>query len=218
MPRERRQRVDLPALRDALVRESLRPENPAQRKCDEPEPEHGEANIFLDAIGSVTPLPERGRVEHMRIPPAPLPQQRHKDNASVLAESMSDQFEVDSLLHADESLSWCAPGIGADVLRKLRGGAWKLQAELDLHGLRVDDARNEIGQFLRDAVRKGLRCVRVVHGKGLGSRGRQPVLKTNVRRWLSQREEVLAFCQARPADGGAGALVVLLKAGIPKRG
>jgi DNA-nicking Smr family endonuclease len=88
-----------------------------------------------------------------------------------------------------------------------------IQDQLDLHGHRVDEARLALGQFVREAWRRGLRCVRVIHGKGLGSKDREPVLKSRVRRWLAQRDEVLAFCQARPAEGGAGALVVLLRPG-----
>ncbi|MEG0413512.1 MAG: Smr/MutS family protein, partial [Comamonas sp.] len=87
---------------------------------------------------------------------------------------------------------------------------------LDLHGLRSDEAREALGQFIRLAHRTGMRCVRVVHGKGLGSPGKTPVLKAKVQRWLVQKKEVLAFVQARPAEGGAGALVVLLQPGKRK--
>jgi DNA-nicking Smr family endonuclease len=96
------------------------------------------------------------------------------------------------------------------VVRKLRRGGWKLQGQIDLHGLRQDQAREALAEFIRQAHKQGLRCVRVVHGKGLGSPGKTPVLKSRVQRWLVQKKEVLAFVQARPADGGGGALVVLL--------
>jgi len=96
------------------------------------------------------------------------------------------------------------------VAARLRRGHWAVQAQIDLHGLRRDEAREALGQFLRDAQRAGLRCVRVVHGKGLGSPGRTPVLKDKVHGWLIQKNQVLAFVQARPLDGGAGALLVLL--------
>src|SRR5204863_1973366 len=102
-------------------------------------------------------------------------------------------------------------GVGLDVVRKLRRGVWVLQGELDLHGLRRDEARERLAAFLRDAAKSGKRCVRVVHGKGLGSPGREPVLKAKVKSWLIQRSEVLAFTHARPADGGHGALIVLLR-------
>jgi DNA-nicking Smr family endonuclease len=97
------------------------------------------------------------------------------------------------------------------VVRKLRRGVWAIQARLDLHGLRRDAARERLGAFLREAMQRGLRCVRVVHGKGLGSPGRQPVLKGKVRAWLVQKSEVAAFVQAQGNQGGHGALIVLLR-------
>jgi len=97
------------------------------------------------------------------------------------------------------------------VTRKLRQGHWSIQREIDLHGLRREDAREALSAFIRESHRQGVRCVRVVHGKGLGSPGRTPVLKAKVQGWLVQKKEVLAFVQARGDEGGAGALVVLLK-------
>jgi len=128
-------------------------------------------------------------------------------------EALSDGFDVETLLHTDEHLSFRRPGIGPDVVRRLRLGHWSIQAEIDLHGLRTDEARTQLATFVREAQRRGLRCIRVVHGKGLGSPGKTPVLKGRVHSWLVQKSEVLAFVQARPADGGAGALIVLLRAG-----
>jgi DNA-nicking Smr family endonuclease len=96
------------------------------------------------------------------------------------------------------------------VTRKLRRGDWSIQRQLDLHGLRRDEARERLSFFIREAYKHGIRCVRVVHGKGLGSPGKAPVLKSRVHSWLVQKNEVLAFVQAKPADGGGGALVVLL--------
>jgi DNA-nicking Smr family endonuclease len=130
-----------------------------------------------------------------------------------MGEAISDEFDASTLLDTDEHLSYRAAGIGPDVTRKLRKGDWAIQAQLDLHGLRTEEARERLGAFLRDARKQGLRCVRVVHGKGLGSPGKTPVLKGRVQGWLAQKKEVLAFVQARPAEGGAGALVVLLQPG-----
>jgi DNA-nicking Smr family endonuclease len=96
-------------------------------------------------------------------------------------------------------------------MRKLRGGGWVMQDQLDLHGLRTDQAREALGQFIRNSVKRGFRCVRIIHGKGLGSMNKKPVLKSKVRNWLVQKDEVIAFVQARAADGGSGALMVLLK-------
>ena len=125
---------------------------------------------------------------------------------------MSDDFTVETLLDTDEALSYARNGIGPDVIRKLRRGHWVIQSQLDLHGLRTDEAREALGEYLRGAVKRGLRCVRVIHGKGLGSINKEPVLKNKVRNWLTQKDEVIAFCQAKAADGGAGALIVLLRA------
>jgi len=172
-----------------------------------------EQRVFELAVGPVRPLRDAGRV----LPPPsgalPQPLQRLRDEATVMREALSDEFDVETLLHTDERLSFTRPGLGPDVLLRLRAGRWSIQRQVDLHGLRTDEARETLGSFLRECHQQGLRCVRVVHGKGLGSPGRMPVLKGRVLRWLVQKNEVLAFVQARPADGGAGALVVLLRSG-----
>src|SRR5262249_5902279 len=135
------------------------------------------------------------------------------DEAAVLSEAISDEFDPEMLLDTDESLFYHRPGINQEVVRKLRRGAWIVQAQLDLHGMRRDEVRDALAEFIRDSSKRGLRCLRVIHGKGLGSVGKEPVLKGKVRAWLVQKEEVIAFCQARPHDGGAGAVLVLLQPG-----
>ncbi|MGC4394627.1 Smr/MutS family protein [Hydrogenophaga crocea] len=170
-----------------------------------------ERRLFEIAVGPVQRLRAHGRSEQRRPLPEPRPVQRERDEAAVMREALSDEFDVETLLHTDEQLSYRRPGLGADVVRKLREGRWAIQAAVDLHGLRTDEAREALGRFVHDSHRLGLRCVRVVHGKGLGSPGRTPVLKGRVLRWLVQKKEVMAFVQARPAEGGAGALVVLLR-------
>ncbi len=169
------------------------------------------ADEFRSMVGEVTPLAIKQRVEHDRPPHPPIPQKRIEDDQQVLIASVSDEFEIDTLLHTDAELSFRRPGIGPDVLRKLRRGEWVIQDHLDLHGARVDEARELLAGFLREALQRGFRCVRIVHGKGLGSKDKVPVLKGKARVWLAQRDEVIAFCQARPAEGGSGALVVLLR-------
>ena len=168
-------------------------------------------NLFARAVGAVKPLPDRQRVQLPAAPAAPVAIQRQKDEQAVLRDALSDDFDVSSLLETDESLSFRRPGVGVDVTRKLRKGDWSIQREIDLHGLRSDEARVALAEFIRLAHRQGLRCVRVVHGKGLGSPGKTPVLKSKVHSWLVQKNQVMAFVQAKPAEGGAGALVVLLK-------
>lgn len=169
-----------------------------------------ERRLFELSVGPVEPLRHAPRVLHERELPAPEPRQRELDERAVLLQALSDEIDIDTLLDTDETLSFRREGLSLEVVRKLRRGHWALQAQLDLHGLRRDAAREALGQFIHDSQRRGLRCVRVIHGKGHGSPGREPVLKGRVRRWLVQKNEVLAFVQARASDGGAGALMVLL--------
>jgi len=169
-------------------------------------------DLFVRAAGVVKPLPDKRKLLHKPEQKAPLAMQYQKDEKAVLKEAISDEFDVSTLLEVDEHLSFRRPGIGPDVTRKLRRGDWSIQRQLDLHGLRRDDAREALSIFIREAHKQGIRCVRVVHGKGLGSPGKAPILKNRVHSWLVQKNEVLAFVQAKPADGGGGALVVLLMA------
>lgn len=169
-----------------------------------------ERSLFARSVGEVTPLRDRGHATVAQPRPAPEPRQRQLDEQAVVQESISDDFDAESLLDTDDTLSFRRRGIGPEVVRKLRRGVWTIQAQTDLHGLRTDEAREQLGRFMRDAAQRGLRCVRVVHGKGLGSPGGEPVLKGKVRNWLVQRGQVLAFTHARPCDGGHGALIVLL--------
>ena len=173
-----------------------------------------EKELFSRAIGPVKALPARHRPGHRAqlqpAQPAPIPVQQQRDELAVMREAISDEFDVETLLDTDEALSFRRPGMGPDVVRKLRRGGWSIQRQLDLHGLRREDARDTLAAFIREAHKAGMRCVRVVHGKGLGSPGKTPVLKGRVQSWLIQKQEVIAFVQARPAEGGAGALVVLL--------
>ncbi len=188
----------------AQVKEAARLE--AERK------RQAEANLFQRAAGAVKPLREAPRVLLAPDQPPPIAVQQQLDEQRVLHESISDDFDATTLLDVDDALSFRRPGIGTDITRRLRKGEWSIQREIDLHGLRREEARESLAAFMRTAHRDGLRCVRVVHGKGLGSPGKTPVLKGKVQSWLIQKNEVLAFVQARGDDGGAGALVVLLKA------
>jgi DNA-nicking Smr family endonuclease len=200
--------ADLKVLQ-ARLKEKAAAAAEAERKRREQE---REANIFRASIGEVKPLNAAPRMLHDTPRPLPIAQKRIEDDEAVLQESLSDEFSVDTLLETDEALSFSRPGIGPDVLKKLRRGEWVTQDQLDLHGLRVDQAREAIARFIRDAVKRGIRCVRIIHGKGLGSMDKKPVLKSKVRNWLVQKDEVIAFCTARAADGGSGALMVLLQA------
>lgn len=175
---------------------------------------HAERDLFVRAAGPVQPMRPHGRVNLAPDPPPPLAAQQQLDEQRVLREAISDEFDATTLLDVDDALSFRRPGIGTDVTRRLRKGDWSIQGEIDLHGLRREEAREALADFIREARRRGWRCVRIVHGKGLGSPGKTPVLKGRVQGWLVQKSEVLAFVQARADEGGAGALVALLKAGL----
>lgn len=171
-----------------------------------------EDDAFLEALDGVQPLRGPKRADLRRPAPPPVPAQRRRDERAALAESLQGPLSIDDALDTGEELSHLRDGLSRDVLRKLRRGHWVVQAELDLHGQTRVQAAGSVALFLRDCAAAGRRCLRIVHGKGLGSRNRQPVLKNLVRKWLQQRDEVLAYCQAPAADGGSGALLVLLKA------
>ena len=201
---------DLDAMRKKIADNTKVKELAEQARIAAEKRAEAERNLFTRAVGKVAPIANQERVwsPPQRLTPRPL--QQDLDDEAVMHESMSDEFDISTLLDADDQLSFRRPGIGTDITRKLRKGEWSIQGQIDLHGLRSDEARNAMGQFIRDAKRMGWRCVRVVHGKGLGSPGKEPVLKSKVQRWLVQKNEVLAFVQAKPSDGGGGALVVLL--------
>lgn len=199
------------------LRKDLKAQDEARREAEAERLRRAEkaahdADLFRRSVGEVAPLPSHDKLTANG--PRPLPIVRHSqaDEQAALMQSLSDDFTAETLLDTDDSLSFARNGIGPDTLRKLRRGHWVIQSQLDLHGLRSDEAREALAEFLRNADKRGLRCVRVIHGKGLGSINKEPVLKSKVRNWLAQKDEVIAFCQAKAADGGSGALIVLLKA------
>ena len=175
-----------------------------------------ERDLLGQAFADVVPLKPHGR--HVVAPPAPMPvaRQHEADEAAALLASLSDEIDIELLLDSDVGLGYRRPGIGSDVLRRLRVGEWSVKRQIDLHGLRVDQARTALGEFLAQARRNEHRCVRIIHGKGLGSPNRQPILKGKVQRWLIQCQDVMAFCEARPNDGGSGAVIVLLQVRPPR--
>lgn len=160
---------------------------------------------FRKAVSDVAPLKRRRRAELKRPAAAPVPRQRQRDEAAALAESMAGPLSADDVLDADEHHSYLRDGVARQTLRKLRRGQLAIQAGIDLHGLTRDQASAAVDEFLQRCLARGQRCVRIVHGKGLG------VLKAKLRKWLPQRDEVLAYCQAPANDGGSGALLVLLR-------
>jgi DNA-nicking Smr family endonuclease len=211
MPPHRGPLSSLKALRDKLANEARALEEERLARAALKEATDREVSLFRDHVKDVRPLAGSGRYQQPLTPVAPLAHQLALDEKRALAESLSDEFDPESLLETDDRLSWSRVGIGSDIIRKLRRGEWVIQDEVDLHGARRDEAREMVAEFLRTSIKRGLRCVRVIHGKGLGSAGGQPILKARVRSWLMQKDEVLAFCQAQAKDGGSGALIVLLR-------
>ena len=202
---------DLQGIQQSLAQARARKQAQEAARIEAERQAQAEKNLFARAAGQVQPLAAPARVTLARELPPPLPVQLKLDEQRVLQEALSDEFDTSTLLDVDDAMSYRRPGVGTDVTRKLRRGDWSIQREIDLHGLRRDDAREALGEFIREAYRQGLRCLRVVHGKGLGSPGKTPVLKGKVQGWLVQKNEVMAFVQARASEGGAGALVVLLR-------
>ena len=152
----------------------------------------------------VDPLPQSKRKEQARARPAPHPRQTRLDEAAVLQDSLGP-FPPDEAMDTGEELLFVRPGVSRQTLRKMRRGHWVVEANLDLHGLTRSEAAASVTEFLQKCAARRLRCVRIVHGKGLG------VLKAKLRRWLPMKDEVLAFTQAPAAQGGGGALLVLLR-------
>ncbi|WP_144290350.1 Smr/MutS family protein [Chitinilyticum litopenaei] len=181
----------------------------AQAPRAQPAPVLSERELFRQAMQGVLPY-NNDRYEHPPVYPSPHPVQRWRDEARVMRDAMTDFWPWDEL-ETGEELLYLRPGVRPDSLKKLRRGEWIVQGELDLHGLTSEYARPVVGEFLHRCRVENRRCVRIVHGKGLGSKNKEPVLKLKLKNWLAQRDEVLAFCQARPFDGGSGAVLVLIK-------
>jgi DNA-nicking Smr family endonuclease len=176
-----------------------------------------DGDVFEKLFSNVTPLPAHGRVIHAPVRRKPIPEQHLRDERAALDDSLSDHIAWDVGMETGDQLVYLRNGLSPQTLRKLRRGHWVIQAELDLHGHTTAEAREALIEFLSYCRKEGARCVRIIHGKGLRSKNREPVLKTKVANWLIQRDEVLAFCQARQVDGGGGAVMVLLKTAARKR-
>lgn len=210
---------DLKSFRDRLkVEERLRAIEKAEREKRE-RLEREQAVEFRSAVKDVKEMPASDRYVWRPAHEAELRRQAaarrpatDEEIQAILAESMlSDQFDVDGLLDEEPTLSWAAPGVGPDVVKKLRKRHWPIEDEVDLHGLTRDLARRVVDAFLRRSTRNGVRCVRIIHGVGYGSAGGEPVLRGMVHSWLVQTAETVAFCVASCTDGGHGALIVLLR-------
>ncbi len=202
--------ADLKQVKTAIAQAAAARELAAKQAAEKALLAQKAARLFADTVGTVAPIKRNNTAQLPTQPPAPIALQRTIDEAQVMRDSLSDEFGVEQLLETDSDLSYRTQGISLEVLNKLRRGDWAIQGQLDLHGFRVDEARVALTQFLHIANERGWRCVRVVHGKGLGSKDKQPILKGRVRSWLVQTKAVQCFVAARASEGGAGALIVLL--------
>jgi len=177
--------------------------------ADKPKISDADKALFREHLAGARKL-RHDKAHHAKKPIKPIPSQRIADDKQVLDDMFSDESYVDEV-ETGEELFFVREGLQQKLVKQLRRGQLSITAELDLHGYIVYDARIALTNFLKDCRRHGDRCVRIVHGKGHGSRQKLPVLKNKVNAWLQQRDEILAFCSARPADGGTGAVYVLLK-------
>lgn len=165
--------------------------------------------LFRKAVADATPLKQDDFTADKPKPKA-HPHQTEADNQAVIKEMEDADYDYSTLERGDE-LFYASPGVQKQVLKKLRRGYYKIEAELDLHGMTVDKAKIALNDFIRDCITHSRLCVRIIHGKGLGSAGRYPVIKNKLNYWLQKRDNVHAFCSAKPADGGTGAIYLLLK-------
>jgi DNA-nicking Smr family endonuclease len=175
-------------------------------------PSDDDAELFREAVRDVKPLPQRERVPVARRKPPPRAQFTAADRAMVLVESLSG-LGPGEILDTGDEISFRRAGVQDGVMRKLKRGEYRVEDVCDLHGLRAEEAKLALRQFLADALARRLRCVRIIHGKGMGSGPRGPVLKNAVNLILRKTAPVLAFTSARRVDGGTGAINVLLSAG-----
>jgi len=169
-----------------------------------------ERALFRESVADARPLPQ-DKIKPYALRSKPLPSQRLRDEQEVMQSLLLSDPAEDAMLLTGEEILFTRDGVPPTLMRKLRRGQFRLDAELDLHGKTRVEAREALALFLATCIKHQRRCVRIIHGKGHGSFNKQPVLKTNVNHWLQQRDEVLAFCSARPADGGHGAVYVLLR-------
>lgn len=166
-------------------------------------------NLFLEAVGDVKRLNKKHVILEKKRP-KPKPLQFVADEKAVMGELLSDPADPD-LLVSEEHASWSRDGVQNTVMRRLKNGRYAIQGELDLHGYTQNEARKELIGFIHAARASSRYCVRIIHGHGLSRGDRKAILKPSVNHWLRQHSQVLAFCSARPNDGGTGAVYVLLR-------
>jgi DNA-nicking Smr family endonuclease len=201
----------LAEIRNRLSEDRRKQEIAARQKTEKDALARREAGLFRAVVGDATPINQPNRAVKAVKPPPPVPLRRSSATEPEAAQPSSFSDGVDSAMPIGEDAPFSRDGVAPQTLRKLRRGDPPAQGTLDLHGMNRDQARNALSTFLQRALQDGSRCVRIVHGKGISSIDGQPVLKSLVRRWLTQSGQVLAYVPAHPAEGGDGALLVLLQ-------
>ncbi len=180
--------------------------------ADDALPDSADDVDFRSAMAGVQRRSGSDRIAPLRTPPPPRPRQAEADERAVMAELLEFSMFEPELIESSDTLSYRGPGLQDSVWRKLRRGAYRVRAELDLHGMNRGDAQLAVSMFLAECQSRDVRCVRIIHGKGNRSPNTGPVIKTLLDSWLRRRSDVIAFCSARPHDGGTGAVYVLMRA------
>ena len=176
---------------------------------DEDKPDNPDRQLFRNHVGDVQPV-THDKIDPDKKKPKPYPIKTIEDEQQVIEDMMSDIYDPADM-ETGEELNYSKPGVQPKTLRKLRRGQFTIDTELDLHGMNITTARETLATFLHSCHQQNQRCIRIIHGKGLRSSNKGPVIKTMVNKWLRQRDDVLAFCSAIPVDGGTGVAYVLLR-------
>ena len=166
-------------------------------------------SLFHMAVDGITPLTQE-RVQHAKKQLEPEPQFQSYEPADSIDSLYSEEFEPKTISNEDP-LSFQRSGVQYRLFNQLRAGQLAVDAELDLHGMTIPIAHQQLAEFIHQCRQERIRCVRIIHGKGWGSKNNQPVLKTKLNSWLQQEQNVLAFCSTPIEDGGTGAVYVLLR-------
>ena len=174
---------------------------------------NNEEEIFKEAVKNVKPLKIKSKIVELsskKPKPKPIAKKLLEDERKVLLDTLSDEYIYEDV-ESEDSLLFLKPGHSPDILKKLKKGYWGIQGSIDLHGMVSQEAKSYIVDYIQECKKRHVRCIRIIHGKGIGSKNKEPVLKNKVKNWLAQKEEVIAFAQAPKHDGGSGAVIVLLK-------
>tara|TARA_B100000795_G_scaffold204577_1_gene158178 strand:- start:554 stop:1093 length:540 start_codon:yes stop_codon:yes gene_type:complete len=172
-----------------------------------------EENIFREAVKNVKPLKIKSQtIETASKQPKPKPIAKKflEDERKVLLDSLSDDYIYEDV-ELEGGLLFLRAGHSPDIIKKLKKGYWVVQGSIDLHGMISQEAKSYIVDYIQNCKKRHIRCIRIIHGKGIGSRNKEPVLRNKVKNWLAQKDEVIAYAQAPKHDGGSGAVIVLLK-------